>query len=80
MTIFSLIFADSIGAEFQNERFHDQRYKGRSQSDSGLLNGHPLELRTTPSNGAEGVKIGLLVQARSLDERVGTISYIIKII
>lgn len=66
-----LYFTDSLAAELHNERIQEQRYKARSQSDSGLLNGHlGLSESRTQESGAESVKMGLLFQARSLDDRV----------
>ncbi|XP_076090830.1 uncharacterized protein LOC143062899 isoform X3 [Mytilus galloprovincialis] len=62
---------DSLAAELHNERIQEQRYKARSQSDSGLLNGHlGLSESRTQESGAESVKMGLLFQARSLDDRM----------
>ncbi|XP_052094415.1 uncharacterized protein LOC127730185 isoform X5 [Mytilus californianus] len=62
---------DSLTAELNNERLQEQRYKARSQSDSGLLNGHlGLSESRTQESGAESVKMGLLFQARSLDDRM----------
>ena len=62
---------DSLLGEFHNDRLQEQRYKARSQSDSGLLNGHNGQMQSrSQENGAESVKIGLLFQARSLDDRV----------
>ncbi|VDI42188.1 Hypothetical predicted protein [Mytilus galloprovincialis] len=63
--------SDSLAAELHNERIQEQRYKARSQSDSGLLNGHlGLSESRTQESGAESVKMGLLFQARSLDDRM----------
>ncbi|XP_063423913.1 titin homolog isoform X2 [Mytilus trossulus] len=70
-SIASPLSQDSLAAELHNERIQEQRYKARSQSDSGLLNGHlGLSESRTQESGAEGVKMGLLFQARSLDDRM----------
>ena len=66
-----LYFTDSLTAEIHNDRIQEQRFKARSQSDSFLVNGHGGQTEPKPhETGAESVKMGLLFQARSLDERV----------